>query len=90
MYWWEERGQGCLLVTESGDLDSTARVYRRSFRSIVYVCWISEQNYGQQNPTVRMEAGKGREFGREKRKQEEGREERAKLRLPDNVLGVVI
>lgn len=35
MYWWEERGQGCLLVTESGDLDSTARVYRGSFRSIV-------------------------------------------------------
>lgn len=36
-------------------------------------CWISEQNYGQQKHTMRIEAGKGREFGREKEEREEKR-----------------
>lgn len=72
MYWWEERGQGCFLVAESGDLDSTARVYRqREASGVSFVCWISEQNYGQQKHTMRIEAGKGREFGREKEEREE-------------------
>lgn len=38
---------------------------------VSFVCWISEQNYGQQKHAMRVEAGKGREFGREKEEREE-------------------